>query len=104
MASFLVASNNLAEEEGILVKALQFVLLTRMAKARDESRLRTLMRDMFPSSIRHIAGKDQLNKVIAEAVADQLLHDNFCATTSFTNKVWPVLLSTLTVVILSFFL
>lgn len=104
VASFLAASNNLAEEEGILVKAVQFVLLTRMARAKDESRLRTLMRDIFPSSIRHIAGKDQLNKVIAKAVADQLLHNNFCATTSFVNKVRPVLLLTLTVGILSFFL
>jgi hypothetical protein len=96
VSSFLAASDSLANEESVVVEALDAVLAARMTSDDDSTALRAVIRDVFPSGARQRnaegcgGGEKSWIDMLTNALVDQLSASRLDASDAFIAKVWPV--------------
>ena len=75
-------------EELSLVYGISSVLVPHMSSKDDKTILRSLLRDVFPTTARPRSSQTgQPNKKLMQAVEDYLKHNHMCANTDIVSKV-----------------
>ena len=77
----------MAGEEGAIVQALLQVLVSKMTTPYDVSQLKSLLRDVFPGSIRILTGVDKQENVLANVVKEKLSSNSLTFSNVLMSKV-----------------
>ena len=75
------------KEEAVIVQALSVVLLSKMEDATDVAKLKSLIRDVFPNSVRPRSGLVEYDPDLVSAIQEQMKQDKMQATPGQVNKV-----------------
>lgn len=89
MSSFLAASDCLANEEMVIVEALDAVLASRMTSDDDSAALRAVIKDVFPSGARQRTTEVEKSwaDMLTNALIDQLSACRLDSSDEFIAKV-----------------